>query len=98
MEGEVAAEAWIYYWEMLASVSLVSRIDGFHAHIETQDEIVEIHTESQAIAYGYLFPELVDLELSSGLVLIVSQCPDVSRIDKQSPVHFPKEMCPILYV
>ena len=69
MERIVAAELLMKNGEMLA-MCIVSRIDGLHTQIETQDEIIEIHPQAQSVCHSYLLVELVQLELSAGLFVI----------------------------
>ena len=71
MELEVAAEAGMQNGIMLVGVA-VGGIDGLHAHIETQDEIVEVEAQAQTVGHGQLLVELVEAELSAGLFGIVA--------------------------
>ena len=57
---------------VLVVLRLESRIDGFHTHVETQHEVVEVEAEAQAIADGQLRKEFIDLELSAWLFLLVA--------------------------
>ena len=56
VKSKVATEFGVHYREMLATV-IIDGIDGLHTHVETKNEIVEVQSESQAIAGIYLFPE-----------------------------------------
>ena len=91
MEGEITAEIGMGDGVMLAAV-LVGGIDGFHAHIKAQDEIVEIEADAQAIRHGYLLVEGIDLELTSWLVGIITQCPDITTIEEERTIEFPEEV------
>ena len=82
VEGEVATEVRTCDWEVFPSVGLVGGIDCFHAHVEAQDEVVEIESETESVAHGDLFPELVKLELSSWLIVVVAKSPDIASVDK----------------
>ena len=54
MEGEVATEVRTCDWVVFPSVGLVGGIDCFHAHVEAQDEVVEIESETESVAHGDL--------------------------------------------
>ena len=82
LEGEVATEVRTCDWVVFPSVGLVGGIDCFHAHVEAQDEVVEIESETESVAHGDLFPELVKLELSSWLIVVVAKSPDIASVDK----------------
>ena len=83
---------------MGGALFLVGWVDGLHTEVEAQDEEIEIETKSQSIRHGNLLEESVEPKLSAGLVGIVAQCPDVSRIDKQCAGEFPKQSGPVLHV
>ena len=87
MHREVATEAWIDYRVMLATVG-VGRVDGLHAHVQAHDEIVEIKAQTKAVGHGYLLVELIELELSARLVLIVLDSPNIARSTKKAPLNF----------
>ena len=76
--------------------TLVGRIDGLHTHVETQDEVVEIQSDTHTIRRGYLLIELVYLKLPVWLVGIVAKRPDVTRIHKQGTLELPEERGAIL--
>ena len=75
---------------MLVGVA-VGGVDGLHAHVETQDEVVEVEAQAQTVGHGQLLVELVEAELSAGLFGIVAQRPDVARIDEGSSIELPEE-------
>ena len=52
--------------------TLVGRIDGLHTHVETQDEVVEIQSDTHTIRRSYLLIEFVYLKLTVRLVGIVA--------------------------
>ena len=54
VEGVVAAEAGIGD----GVVRVVSGVDGFHAEVEAQDEVVEVEAQAQTVGHGYLADEL----------------------------------------
>ncbi len=97
MDGKVALETRMDDGEMVASVG-VGRVDGLHARIEAEDEIVEVETDAQPVGHGYLTPELIEAELPTGLVGIVAEGPDVAGIDKGGTIDFPEQMGSILDV
>ena len=70
----------------------VSRVNGFHTHIESKNEIIEIETQSQSVGHGNLLVKLVDLKLSAGLICVITERPNVSCINEKGPVEFPKEV------
>lgn len=53
VEGEVALEVGMDDREVVV-IFFVGRIDGFHATVEAEDEIVEVESQAQAIADRYL--------------------------------------------
>ena len=71
-----------------------SWVMGFHTHVETKQEVVEVESDTDAIGCGELLIELAELELSAGLVLVVANGPDVTGIDKGSHLYDPEEFCP----
>ena len=91
MEGEITAEIGMGDGVVLSAV-LVGGIDGFHTHIKAQDEIVEIEADAQAIRHGNLLVEGIDLELTSWLVGIITQCPDITTIEEERTIEFPEEV------
>ena len=97
MESEVALQVMVQDGIMVF-LFLIGRVDGFHAHVETKDEIVEIQAHTQSIGHGNLFVELIDFELSSGLFLILPQRPDVSSIDEECAIEFPEQVCAVFHV
>ena len=60
----------------------VSWIYCFHSHVEAQDEIAEVQANPQSIGNGNLSVERVQMELSTWLFLVFSQCPNVSSINE----------------
>ena len=80
---------------VLIVVGLVGRVDGFHAQVEAQDEILEVEAHASPIAHRQLLEEMGDAELSSRLVGIVAQGPDVAGIDEQGPAELPEELCAV---
>ena len=97
MEGEVARELGINDGIMLFLV-VIHGVDGLHTHVETNDEIVEVQSQSQTIAYSYLLPEVIEMELSLGLLLIVSDGPDVTGIQEQGAIELPEELGTVLHI
>jgi hypothetical protein len=75
---------------------LIGRIDSFHTHVETYDKIVEIEAKTQSIANSNLLPKLRYLELTSRLVFVITKCPDITSVDKQSATKLPKQAGAIL--
>ena len=72
------------------SIRLIRRIDGFHTAIQTQDKIIEIQTKAKAIRDSNLLIELIKLKLSSWLIGIVAQGPNISSIYESCAFEFPK--------
>lgn len=97
MESEIASEIGMDDGKMPSGVR-IGWMHGLHAAVKTQDEIVEIEPQSQAIRCGYLLVERRKAELPAWLVRITSQCPDIAGIYKNSPVKFPNKMCPELKI
>lgn len=69
VEGEVAAKARMYERIMVA-LGFVGWVDGFHAEVETQYEVVEIESDPQSVGHGKLAQERAEAELSAGLVAV----------------------------
>ena len=90
MEGKVSVEVRMSDRVVLAW-RIVSRVDGLHTCVKAEDEEVEIETKSNAVADGDLLVELVEAEFPFGLVGILSDGPDVTRIDKDGTIDFPEE-------
>ena len=97
MEGEVALELGMDYGEMSVVVG-IGWMYGFHAAIESKDEVVEVKAQSKTIGDGYLLPKFFEAELTSRLLFIVANCPNITRIDKGCTVNLPKEMCSVLCI
>ena len=97
MELEIATETRINEGIVLVGVA-ISGVDSLHTHVETQDEVVEVQTQTQSVGHGYLFVELVESELSTGLFCIVTQRPDVTRIDECRSIELPEQERTILQV
>jgi len=76
----------------------VGWVDGFHAQVESEDEVIEVEPQSQSVGSGELSVESVETELSAGLFGIVSQRPDVAGVDEESSVEFPAQECAIFEV
>ena len=68
----------------------VGRIVGFYAHVEAQQEVVEVHAQPYAVGGRQFFIERFETEKSSGLVGIVTDCPDVSCIDEYGALKDPE--------
>ena len=83
---------------MILLLSLIRWIHRLHTEVETQDEIVEIQTDTQTIADGQIPQEAAYLELSTRLILIVAQRPDISCVDEQGTAELPEQVCAILQV
>ena len=65
--------------------------DGFHPGVESEYEVSEVQSQTDAVSYGDLFVEAVEAELSSRLALVVAHGPDVSGIDEGCAVEFTEE-------
>lgn len=97
MERKVAFETRIHNWVMITGI-FVGWVDGFHAHVEPKDEIVEIEPHAQSVCHSQLFVELVEFKLSSRLVFIIPDRPDVAGIHEEGAIEFPEEMGAVLHV
>ena len=97
MEGEVAAEVGMHNGVML-TVIVVGRIDRLHTHVEAQDEVIEVEAQPQAVRRGNLLIKLIKLELATRLLSVVTQRPDVTRVDECCALKFPKEECAVFHV
>ena len=77
--------------------ALINRIDGFHTSIETKYKEIKVQTQSQSIGHSNLLVKTIELELPSGLALIVTQSPDVTGINKDGSTEFPEQTGAILH-
>ena len=82
----------------MLSAILVCGIYSLHAHIESQDKIVEIEPHAQTVCRSELVIEFSDIKLSSRLVRIFPQCPNIAAIDEHRTVELPKEVSAVLHV
>ena len=85
MKSEIATEPRIHDGPVLLA-AVVGGINGLHAHVEAQDEIVEVEPDAYSVGHGYLVVELVERELSLGLTAIVAYRPDISGINEERSV------------
>ena len=69
-----------------------------HTHIQSQQEVGEVHSYAESVAEGYLLVEFVELKHTAGLVFIFSYGPDVSGIDKCAEFEHPEEFGAILQI
>lgn len=97
MEGGVAIEIGIKQGIVVATV-VVSRIDGLHTEVQTNDKIGKIEAHAQTIGHRNLLVEGVKTKLSTRLLVIVAKCPDVTSIDERRSIQFPEKMRTILEV
>ena len=71
---------------------------SLHAHVEAQQEVSEVHAQSQAVRESQLLKELAYLERATGLVLIFLDGPHVTTVDKCSQLKNPEELAPVFQV
>ena len=88
MEGGVASPPWMDYRPVLLTHR---RIVGFQAKVKSEQEIREVKSETGSIACSYLAPECGEMKHSSGLVLIVVDSPDITRVGKYRSLKHPEE-------
>ena len=91
MEAKVTIEFGMDDGEMAFGI-LECRMYSLHASVKSENEVIEIETQTQSVCYGYLAPEGVNLELAAGLFSVLAQGPDVSGINKGRAVDFPEQM------
>ena len=89
VEGKVAVEVVVKDGVVVAAC--VGWVDGFHSGIEADDEEVGVHAETDAVTNCDFFPEGVEVELTSRLVFVFADSPDVARIDESGSAEFPEE-------
>ena len=78
---------------------LVERgVVGFHATVETQQEVVEVQTETDAVGGGDFLVERVEFEHASWLVLVAVYCPDVAGVDECRHLKHPEKFGAVLHV
>ena len=90
MKAEVPVQIRMSDRKMLFAV-FVNRVDRFHAHVESENKIIEIQSHPQSVGHCYLFVKLIKLELPSRLLSVVSQCPYIAGIDEEGTVELPEE-------
>ena len=91
MEREITREHGMYD-RVMPLPAFNCWIDGFHAGVQTQHEIVQIETQAQTIGHCYLLVKTVETKLSARLICIVLCVPNVSCVDKSGAMKFPKQM------
>ena len=79
-------------------VLTASGIVSLHTHIHTDKEILEIQTDAGSIGCRYLLIELVELEDTAWLILVVLDSPDITRIEEQAKFDHPEQLGTILQV
>ena len=98
MEGKIPTEFRMDQRVVRLVLSLIGRIDGLHTSIETQHEEVEVQSQAEAVARSQVRHHSSKGELSSRLLFIISESPDVTRIDKGCSVELPEQVGAILQV
>ena len=98
MERQVTAQAWIEDGIMRGVLLAVGRVHCLHSEVETQDEEVEVEPHAQSVSHGNILEKAAEAKLSSRLVVIVSQSPNVSGINEECARELPEEPCPVLHI
>ena len=88
MELTVALEGGMYEWPMLLSASWIVSLD---AHVDTNEEIVEVKTQTQAIGCRQLLVEAVEAKHTARLVFVVANGPNVAHVDKRRKFDYPEQ-------
>ena len=91
MEGEISFEVGMNDWIMASSV-LVGWVDGLHTGVEAKKEVAEVESYAQAIGYCNLLPTGIKTELTTWLLLIVADGPNVTGIDEESSIKLPEHV------
>ena len=91
VQTEITPEVGMDDREMTAAVG-IGGIDGLHASVESENEVVEVETHAQTVGDGYLAPEGVELELSARLVAVVAQGPYIARVNKERAIELPEDV------
>ena len=71
---------------------VINRVDSFHTAIHTKNEIVEVQSQADSVGYSDLLVEVLELKLTSRLVGIVAQRPDITCIYEECALEFPKQL------
>ena len=79
-------------------IVLIGRVDSLHAQVETQDEIVKVQSKSQTVAYSHVIEQSRQLQLAPFLFGIITESPDIARIEEQGAIEFPKQVRAILQI
>lgn len=58
MESGIAPKTGMDEGEIARGGGLVGGIDGLHTEVEAENEIIEVEPKANAIAKGYLLPEI----------------------------------------
>lgn len=96
MELEVATKARMQDGVVFVIVA-IGGIDGLHGKVKTQDEVVEIESKTKTIGHSKLLIEMIQPELTTGLIGIVAQGPDITGIDEGCSVELPEEESAVLH-
>ena len=83
---------------VLVILRLVGRIHSLHAHVETQNKIVEVQADAQSIAHSQLLVEVIKMKLSARTHLILAYRPHITCIYKQGAAEFPEQLRPVFRV
>ena len=69
MEAEIAVELGMDNGKVPARICK-GRMNCFHTSVQTQNEIVEVESQTKAIRHCYLTPERVEAKLSARLFFV----------------------------
>ena len=80
MERKVTVEFRLQERELV--LSRVYGVNGLHTSVETDNQVIEVETNPQAIRHGQLLVEPVETESRFLLFNIIVYVPDISCVDK----------------
>lgn len=76
----------------------LSGIMGFHSHVETEQEIIEVHAQANAVSSGQFLIERLETEKSSRLVRIILYSPNIARVYEDRPLEHPEELVAVFQI
>ena len=68
------------------------RVVRLQTEVEAQQEVCEVHTQTDAVGRGDFLVKILEAELAVGLVGVVLDGPHVAGIDEQSAFEHPEQL------
>ena len=96
MESKITVEVRLQ--ERIFVLAAVHGVHGLHTSVETDNQVVQVETDSQSIGHRQLLVEAVEAERAFLLPFIVADIPDVARIHEDSPIEFPEQVGAVFHI